>query len=348
MIKTQIGIGLLSLPSQIQSTSKGDAWISVLIAGFAIQLLLFIYWNLLKKFPQLTLSDITIRLFGAFVGKAINLIYYAFFILIACYAATLYVELVHTWMLTFTPSWVLLLLIIGTSLYLALENLHVIGRFFVLTSVLFGVLLLLSIFNFSNDLHPSNLLPIGQSGVTQIFKGSEKTFFSMLGFEVLLYFFSQVQPNSKRLFGVISFANWFVTLFYAYFVLICLIGFSPKVLAQINEPVLYIFKGLTYQVFDRLDLIFLTIWIIPMTATIVSYLVLAGKSLTANRNSYRKLVWFNGLLVLLISWYLTNLENLDAFSKWLEYGYLIMITVVPLLLWLVSTWPTKSKKAGAL
>jgi spore germination protein (amino acid permease) len=348
MIKTQIGIGLLSLPSQIQSSSKGDAWISVLIAGFAIQILLFIYWNLLKKYPQHTLSDITIRLFGAFVGKAINLIYYAFFILIACYAATLYVDLVHTWMLTFTPSWVLLLLIIGTSLYLALENLHVIARFFVLTSVLFGVLLVLSLFNFSHDMHPSNLLPIGQSGVVQIFKGSEKTFFSMLGFEVILYFYSQVQPNSKKLFGVVSLANGFVTFFYAYFVFICLIGFSPKTLEQINEPILYIFKGLTYQVFDRLDLIFLTIWFIPMTATIVSYLAVAGKSLTVNKTSYRRLVWFNGVLVLLVSWYLTTLENLDAFSKWLEYGYLILITVFPLLLWLVSILPTKTKKAGAL
>ncbi|BFT69456.1 GerAB/ArcD/ProY family transporter [Paenibacillus sp. P36] len=348
IIKTQIGIGLLSLPSKIQSSANGDAWISVLIAGSIIQLLLFIYWRLLRKFPDLTLSGITVELFGSYIGKGINIIYYVFFIFIAAYATTLYVQLVHTWMLTYTPSWVLEFLIIGTGVYLAHENLRVIARFFVLTSVLFGCLILLSFFNFTNEMHITNILPIGQSGIEQMLKGSEKTFFSMLGFEVILYFFTQVQNNSKGLIRIISLANCFVTLFYAYFVFICVIGFSPKALGQINEPVLYIFKGLTYQVFDRLDLIFLTIWFIPMTATIVSYLCMAGKSLSANQNSYRRLVWFSGVLVFILGWCLSTLEKIDSFGKWLEYGYFIIITVIPLLLWMVSCLRKKNKEVGIL
>ncbi|WP_374992171.1 GerAB/ArcD/ProY family transporter [Paenibacillus sp. LHD-38] len=81
IIKTQIGIGLLSLPSKIQSSAKGDAWISVLVAGAAIQLLLIVYWQLLKKYPNHTLSEITVRVFGAYIGKTLNLIYYVFFTL---------------------------------------------------------------------------------------------------------------------------------------------------------------------------------------------------------------------------------------------------------------------------
>ncbi|WP_169088732.1 GerAB/ArcD/ProY family transporter [Paenibacillus sp. PL91] len=347
IIKTQIGIGLLSLPSKIQSSAKGDAWISVLVAGAAIQLLLIVYWQLLKKFPNQTLREITVRVFGAYMGKTLNLIYYVFFILIAGYASTLYVQLIQTWMLSMTPGWVLLLLIIGTGLYLALENLRVIARFFVLTSVLFGLLILISFLNFNNEVQVSNILPIGESGFAQILKGSEKTFFSMLGFEVILYFFAQVQSNHKDLFRVASFANCFVTLFYTYFVFICLIGFSPKALEQVNEPVLYILKGLSYTLFDRMDLIFLSIWIIPMTATIVSYLCVAGKSLTANQSSYRRLVWISGLLVYLIGWYLSTLENIELFSNWLLYGYLIMIAPLPVLLWLVSFLLKNNEKVGS-
>lgn len=347
IIKTQIGIGLLSLPAKIQGSAKGDAWISVLVAGAAIQLLLIVYWQLLKKFPNHTLSEITVRVFGAYIGKTLNLIYYVFFILIAGYASTVYVQLIQTWMLSMTPGWVLLLLIIGTGIYLALENLRVIARFFVLTSVLFGLLILISFLNFNNEVQVSNILPIGESGFMQILKGSEKTFFSMLGFEVILYFFAQVEGNRKGMFRVVTLANCFVTLFYTYFVFICLIGFSPKALEQVNEPVLYIFKGLSYQLFDRMDLIFLTIWIVPMTATIVSYLCLAGKSLTANQSSYRKLVWISGLLVYLIGWYLSTLENIDFFYKWLQYGYLIMIAPLPILLWLVSFLLKNNEKVGS-
>ncbi|MBO7745829.1 GerAB/ArcD/ProY family transporter [Paenibacillus sp. MWE-103] len=336
IIKTQIGIGLLSLPSEMQHITKGDSWISVIVAGLVIQLVLVVYGKLLVKFPNETLSDITIRILGRYPGKAVNCVYYVFFVLIAAYATMLYVRLIKSWMLTLTPPWILFLLIIGTSLYLALDNLRVIARFFVLTSLLFIVLILISLLNFSNEVHLSYIMPVGQASVLTIFKGSERTFFAMLGFEITLYFFSQVDGGRKGIFGVISLANGFVTLFYAYFVFICLIGFSPKVLEQVNEPVLFLLKGLTYQLFDRLDLIFLTIWIIPMTATIVSYLCLAGKSLTAKQSSYRKLVWFSAGSVFAIGWYLSTLESTELVGKWFEYGYLIMIAAVPALLWFGS------------
>ncbi|WP_256256344.1 GerAB/ArcD/ProY family transporter [Paenibacillus sp. BC26] len=348
IIKTQIGIGLLSLPSDTQSIAGGDSWISVLLAGAVIQLVLFVYWHLLKKYPNDTLSEITIHLLGRYLGKAINVVYYAFFVLIAAYACSLYAELINIWMLPLTPGWVLLLLIVGTSVYLALDNLRVIARFFVFSSILFVVLILISFLNFNSVMHISNILPVGQSGMMPILSGSEKTFFSMLGFEVTLYFYSQVQGNRKGMLSVISAANGFVTLFYTYFVLICLMGLSPKALEQVNEPVLFLFKGLSFQLFDRLDLIFLTIWIIPMTATIVSYLCVAGKSLTTKRGSYRKLVWFSGGIVFITAWFITTIENMRPFSKWLEYGYLIMIAAVPVLLWLSSFLVKTHEKVGSV
>ncbi|MBP3961774.1 GerAB/ArcD/ProY family transporter [Paenibacillus lignilyticus] len=347
IIKTQIGIGLLSLPSEIQSIANGDSWISVLLAGAIIQILLFVYWRLLKKFPNETLSEITNRLLGRYVGKVINLVYFGFFVFIAAYACSLYVELIHTWMLPLTPGWVLLVLIVGTSVYLAHDNLRVIARFFVLASMLFLVLLLISILNFKNSVHITNILPIGHSGMLQMFRGSDKTFFSMLGFEVTLFFFSHVQDNKKGMFTLISLANCFVTFFYTYFVFICLIGITPKALDSVNEPVLFILKGLSYQLFDRLDLIFLTIWIIPMTATIVSYLCVAGKTITAKESSYRKLVWFSGGIVFTAAWYLSTIENVDSFSKWLEYGYLVMIAAVPVLLWLGSFLVKNNAEVGS-
>lgn len=347
IIKTQIGIGLLSLPSEIQSSAKGNAWISVLVAGCAIQLLLLVYWHLYKQYPQHTLSQITVRVFGAPIGKTLNFVYFLSFIMIAGYACTLYVQLVHNWMLTLTPAWALLLLIIGTGIYLALENLRVIARFFVLASTLFVILLLVSLLTFTNDMHITNLLPLSQSGMKEILKGSEKTFFSLLGFEVILFFFAQVESSTSRgLLGVVSLANGFVTLFYTYFVVICLIGFNPPSLEQMNEPVLYLFKGLTFQLFDRLDLIFLTIWIIPMTATIVSYLCIAGKSLTTSQSSYRKMIGVTGGLVFLLASYLSTREDLKSFSKWMEYGYLVMIAALPILMWSLTLLLKNNAKRG--
>ncbi|SEM56541.1 GerAB/ArcD/ProY family transporter [Paenibacillus sp. OV219] len=345
IIKTQIGIGLLSLPSEIQHSAKGDSWLSVLFAGLVIQLILLIYWQLLKKFQGANLSQIIVRLLGPYLGKALNLVYYVFFVLIAAYASNLYIQLIHNWMLLLTPLWILFMLITGTSLYLAYDNLRVIARFFVFASMLFMVLILISFLTLTNELHLSYILPLGQSGISPILQGSERTFFSMLGFEVSLYFYAQVQGDRTGGLKVMTLSNLFVTIFYTYFVFICQIGLSPDALGRVNEPVLFILKGLSFQLFDRIDLIFLTIWIIPMTATIVSYLCIAGKSLTVKQPAYRKLIVFSGLTVFVCGWYLSTFENLDLFSKWLEYGYLIMITAVPITLWLASFLVKTSGKA---
>lgn len=347
IIKTQIGIGLLSLPSDIHHLAKRDSWISVLAAGMVIQIVLFAYWLLLRQFPNQSMGQITERILGPYAGKAVNVAYYVFFILIASYASTLYVQLIQLWMLPLTPGWVLFLLIVGTSVYLAVDRLDVIARFFVLASILFAVLLLISVMNFMNPVHLSNLLPVGRSGTMPVLQGSERTFFAMLGFEVTLYFYAQVEGNRAGMLRVMSLANAFVTLFYTYFVFLCLIGFSPVALEQINEPVLFILKGLAYRLIDRIDLIFLTIWIIPMTATIVSYLSLAGRSLTARRPAYRKLVALSGVLVFATGWCLSTIEQMKSFSQWLEYGYFLMITAVPAILWLASLLVRNKEKAGA-
>ncbi|WP_201002045.1 GerAB/ArcD/ProY family transporter [Paenibacillus glycanilyticus] len=336
IIKTQIGIGLLSLPSVIQNTAGADAWISVLGSGIVIQLMILVYWHLIRTYPGITLSEMTALFFGKHAGIAVNFIYYCFFIVIAGYACTLYVKLIKVWLLPLTPDWVLLLLILGVAIYLAVEDLRVIARFYEVASVLFVVLFAMSLATFLNNVHLSNILPIGQAGLVQMAKGSEKTFFAMLGFEVILFFSAQVKDTSRGTLRTISLANWFVTLFYAYFVFICLIGFSQEALSKIKEPVLFLLKGLSFQLFDRLDLIFLTIWIIPMSTTIVSYLCLAGKSLATKRNVYQRMVWLSGALILLLGSYLSTRESLETFSKWMEYCYLVMIAAVPLLMWILS------------
>lgn len=301
-----------------------------------IQLLILAYWHLCSRYPGKNLSQMTVLFFGKYIGRAMNCIYYGFFVLIAGYACTLYVKLIKVWLLPLTPSWVLILLIIVIGIYLAVEDLRVIARFYQLASVLLFVLFAMSLATFVNDVHLSNVLPVGQAGISQIIKGSGKTFFAMLGFEVILFFTAQVKASPREVMKTLTLANCFVTLFYSYFVFICLIGFSQEALSKVKEPVLFLLRGLSFQLFDRLDLIFLSIWIIPMSTTIVSYLCLAGNTLTTTRRTYQRMIRFSGALILMLAIYMSTRESLDTFSKWMEYGYLIMIAAVPLLMWTMS------------
>lgn len=80
-----IGIGILSLPSNAFSHSKNDGWISVILAGIGIQLLILLLWALLNGFKGKSLFEISIIVFGPYVGKVINLLYTFYVLLFTCH-----------------------------------------------------------------------------------------------------------------------------------------------------------------------------------------------------------------------------------------------------------------------
>src|SRR5699024_5847586 len=72
-----------TLPYDIFVKAKSDAWISVLITGIIIQIFIFIYGCLLRRFPNYSLFDIAIHLLGNFVGKIFIVIFVLSYISVA-------------------------------------------------------------------------------------------------------------------------------------------------------------------------------------------------------------------------------------------------------------------------
>lgn len=336
MIQSQMGIGVLSLPSVTQKTAKGDAWITTIIAGIFIEIILVIYWLLLKRFPTLILTEFTKKIVGKGLGKILNISIYMYFVLTACFAVIFIVNLINTWLLPLTPSWTISLLIMIASVYLAIDDIKIIARFFTLASFLILIIIILSVLNFTHELDFQYVRPIGHSGIKNILLGSSDSLISMLGFEILLLTYPYVQDKEKGYLKTISLGNLSITFLYTFFVFTTLISFSPVIIKQIKEPLLYIFRGLSYQLIDRLDLIFISIWIVPMTTSVVAYLFMASKSISKQKKSYSKLVVANGILIFCITLIPVDDLLLNKLSELIKYLSYIFAFGLPLFLLLVS------------
>lgn len=336
LIQSQIGIGILSLPNVVQESAKGDGWISIILAGVVVQLILFIYWFLLKRFPNDTFTEITQKILGRFLGRIINFIIYFYFIMYGGILTILMVKVINLHLLPLTPSWVISLLILIPSIYLTVSNLRIIARFFVLASSLIFLLLFVTLFTLILPKEIQFILPIGSSGIKNILIGSNSALISMLGFEGLLFVFPFIIDKSKGVLKTITMANILVTSFYTYLVFICLISFSPDQLNLLREPVLYLFRGLSFKMFERLDFIFLSIWMVPMTTSIIIYLFLASKRISDEKKSYKRTVVINGILIFLISLIPHTDEVTNLFSKYVSYLSYAIIFVIPALLLIVS------------
>ncbi|WP_417897922.1 GerAB/ArcD/ProY family transporter [Bacillus haimaensis] len=344
LVQSQLGIGLLSLPNVVQSSAKGDGWISSLLAGLVVQLILIIYWLLLKRFPNEMYTDITKKILGRFLGKLLNAIIYLYFILTGSLALVLFIKITNLWLLPLTPSWILSLLIIGACIYLTMSDLRIIARFFVLASFLIILLVFLSFLTFSLPKDFTFILPIGSSGVKNILQGSNKSLISMLGFEALLLIYPFVINKRKGILKTISIANLFITFLYTFFIFLCLIIFNPNQLFLIKEPSLYIFRALSFTMMDRLDLIFLSIWIVPMTTSVIAYLFLAAKSIS-KKESYKKNVVISGSIIWLFSLIPLNENSIGLFSQYISYLSYFIVIGLPVILLCLSIIFNKTERS---
>ena len=99
LAQTIIGVGLLSLPHQTHHTAGSDGWISILITGFFIQLIVLIIWLLCRKFPNLTLFDFSKVILGKTLGTVVNFLYIIYLLTNICYIFIVYTDTLKRWIL---------------------------------------------------------------------------------------------------------------------------------------------------------------------------------------------------------------------------------------------------------
>lgn len=349
IVQTQIGVGVLGLPFSVFSISKGDAWISVLLAGIVVQLFITIFWVLGRRFPAKSLFQYSMQLVGKAGGTFINISYVVYGLLVTSLIMMYSTAIIKTWVLTLTPKWIIMLLLMGTAVYLGRELLSDICNVYVVVSGLIFFLILISIVVLI--IYPVDwryLLPIGHSGGTNILKGIKEAYFSMLGFELILFLFPYFQHNGERsvLFSA-SMANLFVTLLYAFLTIVSLVTFSPEEIVIIPQPVLYYVKSLYLQIVERIDLVFVSLWVVSVITSLTSYLFLSteGVAHTFKRINRSVITIFFGSLSFIIALIPNKEAEMELYNKWVINTSYLFILVIPFL-FLGISFIFKKKERG--
>ena len=346
LIQSQIGVAVLSLPYSVHQTAEGDGWISTLLAGFVVQLWMFAFLVLVRFFPERNLFGFSPQLLGKWIGRFVSFLYIIYFLLIASLVAVLQANLITGWILTLTPFWIIYMLIIITGVLLARENIQVIARFFSITSVIIFIFITLtsSVFTFMDI---DYILPIGHSGVSNIFKAIRNVVLALTGFEILLIIYPLLN-NKRKTIKTLTIANITVTSIYTLLVFSSLVVFSSEEIKLVPQPVLYMLKAISFEVIERLDLIFLSIWIFPMTNSFIIYIYKASKGLQQlfHTNTHAPFVPIVVVPILISAFFLQNQFIVEKVGKFSENFIYLFVFLFPLLFLLLAFVKKKMKKRG--
>lgn len=347
VIQAQIGVGILSLPFAVHTIAKGDGWISTILAGVVIQVWLFIFLFLSRMFPEKNLYQIMYHLFGRFIGKMLTIAYILYFTSVAALVAVLQTGLINKWILSLTPFWVIYLLIIFVAVYLAKENILMIARFFSLSTgiVFFFILLITTVYR---DTDISYILPVGDSGLTNIIIAVKDVLIALAGFEIVLMIYPLLKEKKKTA-KTLTLANWLVIVIYTFLVFTSLIVFSPQEMGLVPEPVLYMLKAITFELIERLDLIFLSIWVIPMTNSFIIYLYQASKGLKElfQTDSHSRFVPIIVIPIFISGFFLQDkyiIQRIDEIFQNIIYLFVFTLPILFLIVGLIKKKFGKEKK----
>lgn len=333
LLQSQVGVGILALPYKLQASAKGGAWISALIAGFAVQVILLILCALCTRFPSDTLYSFLPKITGAFLGNLLCFLYIGYFLLTAGASLAKFSDIVGRWVLQETPRWALLLLSLFTCWYLSRENLRVIARMFVISSFTIIVMVILSLMGYVK-INLSYIFPITEAGWGKIIKGANDALFPLTGYENILVLYPFVEGKSGGKLKAASLANMLVTLFYTFEVFTSLIIFSPAVMPAVSEPLLYMLKGFSFQVIQRIDLIFLSLWVFVVTTSLVSwtYMATVGLGRFFHRGEHKKAVPYVIFILFILAMIAQEPSISDLFDRIIEITHYSLIVGLPLIL----------------
>lgn len=336
-LQTQMGISALSMPTTIASKAGQDAWISMILGGVIVQLIIMIYIWLSVRSGSYSYFEFLALVFGRFFGKLLLLLTVLYVVFILTVVTASYQQLISDWLNIYTPTWVIILMLLIPSLYLAIEKIALIARFSMLITFVIPVLFIVVLFVYAAPQF-FYLLPVGSSGVNAIIQGVVPAIAALSGFEMLVFISHYLKEDKLRGLKKGMLGTGLVTLFYIFLIVSVQVFFYIDEIKIVPYPVLYIMKALSFMVIDRIDIVFLTFWIVISTAVCINYLFVAGIGIQTlfHLSTHKYSVMAITFIVFIISFSLDTKSEIRMLQDQVFFMLFIFAVIIPVLTLLIS------------
>lgn len=348
IITASIGIGIFSLPANIAIEAGVNGYILLPLAGLVNLVAVSIMIKLCNLFPQKTLPDITEIVLGKFLGKIVTFLITLIILNLITFSMRSFTDVLNIFILFKTPSWVVSLTFLLVCAYLVRGGVEAIARFHEVGFLMLFVPFLLVIILGYRNVAPNNLMPFMYNFTGDIGKYLGIVFFSLGGFEVILYYLAFVK-RKNNMYKPVFLSVLFTTVFSTIVVIICTAKFGSELTGQLTWPLINYIRGVSQGRFfmESLDGILIWLWTLAVFTTVIInyYIVNLSVAKIFNIQEQKKLVIPVGILLYVLSLSVGNTKVLMESIKIIRpIQVIIIVYAVPILLLIVA----KIRKLGGV
>ena len=278
IVSTSVGVGVLSLSGLLSETMSNSGWIAIILTGLLIIPLFLVYNKIFQLYPEKDIFQIGREVLGRPIFTILLLIILADFILTLGLVSRNLAELIKIFLLQTTPLEVLLITFILTSSYVACSEIDVIARvsyFIYPATITFAVIIVLISLPGADF---TRVLPLFQTDIPSILKGIKDSFFSFLGFEVILLAIPFVEKKENTLKSEVMGITTVILIYLALYIM-AISHFSIAQMRSIVYPVLMLIRQINLPWFflENLDGLVIAFWVIVVFGTVAPIFYSAGK-----------------------------------------------------------------------
>lgn len=331
----QVATSVLSLPRQLAEIASTDGWISLILAWVINLLFSMLTVVVMRQYPEDTLPDLLERLFGGMVGKlilALIALHFAFLSWSIFVTTILYIK---SWFLMMTPIPYIMLMLLVPVYITARKHIVHIARYCEI--VFYMTIWMAPVLMFPlREGYLIHFLPVLREGWGPVIQAIPTTTNAYLGFEIILFAYPFLTRKDLAIRGVVI-GNTLTMLVYVFGTVVCFGFFSPEEITQYNQPILNLLKLIEFRFLERFDIIFLAIYLLVISTSLVPYLygaAVSGAKVFGTQNHGAYVLALCTATLLAASWIKPSwLESL-RYKQWAGYTGMVVCYLFPLLLYL--------------
>ncbi|WP_188207021.1 GerAB/ArcD/ProY family transporter [Alkalibacillus aidingensis] len=263
----QMGVGVVGLPRVVYEEAKQDSWVSVLIAGIALHIVIACIVFILNSYKNTDIHGILAQIFGQKISKVLSMVFIFYFYLMFISILLNYIEFVQVFIFPKLSTGFIASLLIFLVIYAVYGGVRAaVGSsiVFFFTTIWMVLLLIEPIFL----MRAEYFLPVLDNSPQDIFSGALKTSYSILGFELIWVLYPFIQ-DKKNVAKYSHFAMLFTIILVMYVTVVAIGYFSPKHLEMKVWPLFTMFKIITLPIFERFDVISVALWLMVVIPNLI-------------------------------------------------------------------------------
>ncbi|MBU3183108.1 GerAB/ArcD/ProY family transporter, partial [Clostridium psychrophilum] len=284
------------------------------VYGILITAVIFLIIKLMNRYNNKSIYEINKLLYGKYLGGLLNFLIVLYLWYSTCLSLRGYTNVIHVDLLRSTPTFVLCIFILIPTYYLTWYGLKYTTRFAstIYLSLSFCCILFFLVFK---DLRLNFLLPIAQGGIKCIKASFSPCIYAFLGYEVISVIYPEITNKKKAMKYVIG-SNIITTMFYILVLLVTTSFFGEEMLKKSVVPMFTLARSYRAPIIERMDILFISIWIPVIAMTINGYFCIAYYSINKLLNLKKKAIYlfiFTSITILLsnVPKSISNIEIYD-------------------------------------